>query len=184
MSRVDRIRARLVLEAHVAFTIALVVRERLAARLVRWLVPAGIMLLTACGPDTFTVAPLSATDAGRDGEQASDASSSSDAATIDGPVTDAPDGCAMQPGSMACDAVMNAYCARKVQCFGGTVGDCRTACVPQAQGFDCSMAIYTSRTICEDKAAACVSYIQSASCTNINSCGTVGQKCVDFWATF
>lgn len=163
-----------------------------------WLWPRSIVLtivpLLGCyenfayDDDGGSIHPIMSLDSSADDDALqNDADASASEIDVDAGTNDASNGdaCVSENGSKACSDVIASYCARRAQCFGDDIQTCVADCKAMSMGIlDCSKPVYANMTVCSDSASKCIAYMGSASCVNINSCGTVGKDCNDFWSQF
>ncbi len=104
--------------------------------------------------------------------------------------------CVSQSGAVACGDVLDAFCARVVQCCypnGATTCQCTGAAwcdVTQCkasqltQGYDCSSPHY-SKSVCQNLATTCTQDVPLMACSDIRA-GTDNwpTSCVTFWSAF
>jgi hypothetical protein len=106
-----------------------------------------------------------------------------------------------QAGQLACNTVLNAYCARLADCCTTGCGCSMTpnfwkcslsACVAHFQpAMDCKLSTYAGRMVCEAKTNACLGDMQAVACTGVwnsangnNGPRDIAPSCDAFWNQF
>lgn len=149
-------------------------------------------LSIACGADSFglskTIVKPDATgavDSDDPPDVAADGSAGdTNTADIQLDAADAADTCATSTGGAACDSVMDAFCARHIQCNPGgfqSVAACRMWFKVNAPAYDCSTSKF-NKIVCTDN--ACAADMPGAQCNVVNYPEKVSANCGKFFGQF